>query len=295
MTDEESRGQWIVLLQRFSSLAATRVKKSKGANATRPFKNEIITEKCHQRAVSPPPTSIIIVTAAITATTAAVIASMVSEPAASAASATSTPVESHAEPRRRTKSSYSYAPDHNDSSKLDPVFFRSFDLSNDDDVVYSPAKPERYIKLDYNWSLTPRKKGDRFADEYPDEPIGRSGDDRPPASGSAKQQHRSDGEDDDDSDDDEIIPRPQSSSSDTSTSSRHSRPQSVSPRSSGAKSGDARRQELIGQLQTRSKLRKPGSWREDPVRAPSTKSSVDDDQNEDEDDEDSSDSEPQEF
>ena len=214
---------------------------------------------------------------------------------ASAASATSTPVESHAEPRRRTKSSYSYAPDHNDSSKLDPVFFRSFDLSNDDDVVYSPAKPERYIKLDYNWSLTPRKKGDRFADEYPDEPIGRSGDDRPPASGSAKQQHRSDGEDDDDSDDDEIIPRPQSSSSDTSTSSRHSRPQSVSPRSSGAKSGDARRQELIGQLQTRSKLRKPGSWREDPVRAPSTKSSVDDDQNEDEDDEDSSDSEPQEF
>eukprot|EP00750_Incisomonas_marina_P029652 INCI7211.1.p1 GENE.INCI7211.1~~INCI7211.1.p1 ORF type:complete len:270 (+),score=56.04 INCI7211.1:553-1362(+) len=51
---------------------------------------------------------------------------------------------------------YSYASAADaDSSQLDPLFFESFDLSNDEDVVFSPAKPEKYTRLNYNWSIAP--------------------------------------------------------------------------------------------------------------------------------------------
>lgn len=51
---------------------------------------------------------------------------------------------------------YSYASAADaDSSQLDPVFFESFDLSNDEDVVFSPAKPEKYTRLNYDWSIAP--------------------------------------------------------------------------------------------------------------------------------------------
>ena len=69
--------------------------------------------------------------------------------------------QAHRNSRRRTHPAetahHTHPTTNNDSQSLDAVFFDSFDLSNDEDVIFSPVKPEKYTQLEYDWSITPKK------------------------------------------------------------------------------------------------------------------------------------------